>query len=207
MGQDREQQGGGSWLEKKLAALDALFDIADRGWPCGSDNPEIGPEAAQMVVRYLSGDFLSKETPRLLDISLLWIICCVAGVVRWTEEIWPVRLVGNKMQPTCVAVGEALIGFVVGGDRVSLNIPREPGNYHERTETRQGQKGAHCLAGGQKSRGIPKEARRCAGSYRGNSTSTGGSRSTTGEVLGGCTFMRLISRAGGLSTTARSNDR
>jgi hypothetical protein len=42
--------------DAQLGAL--MLDIADRGWPCGSANPEIGPEAARMVAHYLIGEML-----------------------------------------------------------------------------------------------------------------------------------------------------
>jgi hypothetical protein len=37
--------------DAQLGAL--MLDIADRGWPCGTANPEIGPEAARAVTHYL----------------------------------------------------------------------------------------------------------------------------------------------------------
>jgi hypothetical protein len=42
--------------DPQLAAL--MLDIADRGWPIGAANPEIEPEAAHMVARYLIGEML-----------------------------------------------------------------------------------------------------------------------------------------------------
>ncbi len=42
--------------DAQLGAL--MLDIADRGWPAGSGNPEIAPEAARMVAHYLIGELL-----------------------------------------------------------------------------------------------------------------------------------------------------
>lgn len=42
--------------DAQLGAL--MLDIADRGWPAGSGNPEIDPEAARMVAHYLIGESL-----------------------------------------------------------------------------------------------------------------------------------------------------
>jgi hypothetical protein len=46
-----------------------MLDLADRGWPCGSANPEIGPEAARMVAHYLIGEMLRLSCP--FDLRLL----------------------------------------------------------------------------------------------------------------------------------------
>jgi hypothetical protein len=46
-----------------------MLDIADRGWPCGSVNPEIGPEAARTVAHYLIGEMLRLSCP--FDLRLL----------------------------------------------------------------------------------------------------------------------------------------
>ena len=40
-----------------------MLDIADRGWPIGSSNPEIEPEAAHMVAHYLIGEMLRLSCP------------------------------------------------------------------------------------------------------------------------------------------------
>lgn len=42
--------------DAQLGAL--MLDIADRGWPCGSANPEVTPESARMVAHYLIGEML-----------------------------------------------------------------------------------------------------------------------------------------------------
>lgn len=42
--------------DAQLGAL--MLDIADHGWPCGSVNPEIGPEEARTVTHYLIGEML-----------------------------------------------------------------------------------------------------------------------------------------------------
>src|SRR5579885_1707341 len=42
--------------DAQLGAL--MLDIADRGWPCGSANPGIAPEAARAVAHYLIGEML-----------------------------------------------------------------------------------------------------------------------------------------------------
>jgi hypothetical protein len=47
--------------DPQLAAL--MLDIADRGWPIGSSNPEIDAEAAHMVARYLIGEMLRLACP------------------------------------------------------------------------------------------------------------------------------------------------
>jgi hypothetical protein len=38
-----------------------MLDIADRGWPVGSNNPEITPESARMVAHYLIGEMLRLD--------------------------------------------------------------------------------------------------------------------------------------------------
>jgi hypothetical protein len=53
--------------DAQLGAL--MLDIADRGWPGGSDNPEIKPETAGMVAHYLIGEMLRLECP--FDLRLL----------------------------------------------------------------------------------------------------------------------------------------
>ena len=53
--------------DAQLGAL--MLDIADRGWPCGSANPEIGPEAARTVACYLIGEMLRLSCP--FDLRLL----------------------------------------------------------------------------------------------------------------------------------------
>src|SRR6516165_3053227 len=53
--------------DAQLGAL--MLDIADRGWPCGSPNPEIGPEAARTVAHYLIGEMLRLSCP--FDLRLL----------------------------------------------------------------------------------------------------------------------------------------
>ena len=53
--------------DEQLGAL--MLDIADRGWPEGSDNPEISPEAARTVAHYLIGEMLRLECP--FDVRLL----------------------------------------------------------------------------------------------------------------------------------------
>ena len=53
--------------DAQLGAL--MLDIADRGWPCGSANPEIAPEAARMVAHYLIGEMLRLSCP--FDLRLL----------------------------------------------------------------------------------------------------------------------------------------
>ncbi len=47
--------------DAQLGAL--MLDIADRGWPIGSSNPEIEPEAAHMVAHYLIGEMLRLSCP------------------------------------------------------------------------------------------------------------------------------------------------
>jgi hypothetical protein len=47
--------------DAQLGAL--MLDIADRGWPIGAANPEIEPEAAHTVVRYLIGEMLRLSCP------------------------------------------------------------------------------------------------------------------------------------------------
>ena len=42
-----------------------MLDIADRGWPAGSGNPEIDPETARMVAHDLSGEMLQLSRSRL----------------------------------------------------------------------------------------------------------------------------------------------
>ncbi len=42
--------------DAQLGAL--MLDIADRGWPCDSARPEIGPEEARTVAHYLIGEML-----------------------------------------------------------------------------------------------------------------------------------------------------
>jgi hypothetical protein len=42
--------------DAQLGAL--MLDIADQGWPAGSGNPEIDPDAARMVARHLIGELL-----------------------------------------------------------------------------------------------------------------------------------------------------
>jgi len=54
--------------DAQLGAL--MLDITDRGWPCGSANPEIGPEAARMVAHYLIGAMLRLSCP--FDLRLLF---------------------------------------------------------------------------------------------------------------------------------------
>ncbi len=53
--------------DAQLGAL--MLDIADKGWPCGSANPEIGPEAARAVAHYLIGEMLRLSCP--FDLRLL----------------------------------------------------------------------------------------------------------------------------------------
>jgi hypothetical protein len=53
--------------DTQLGAL--MLDIADRGWPVGSANPEINPEKARMVTHYLIGEMLRLECP--FDLRLL----------------------------------------------------------------------------------------------------------------------------------------
>jgi hypothetical protein len=53
--------------DAQLGAL--MLDIADRGWPCGSVNPEIGPEEARTVAHYLIGEMLRLSCP--FDLRLL----------------------------------------------------------------------------------------------------------------------------------------
>lgn len=49
--------------------LNEVMGIADRGWPCRSANPEIGPEAARMVTHSLIGEMLRLSFP--FDLRLL----------------------------------------------------------------------------------------------------------------------------------------
>jgi len=42
--------------DARLGAL--MLDIADRGWPAGSGNPDIDSETARMVAHYLIGEML-----------------------------------------------------------------------------------------------------------------------------------------------------
>jgi hypothetical protein len=53
--------------DAQLGAL--MLDLADRGWPFGSVNPEIGPEAARTVAHYLIGEMLRLSCP--FDLRLL----------------------------------------------------------------------------------------------------------------------------------------
>jgi len=53
--------------DAQLGAL--MLDLADRGWPCGSVNPEIGPEEARKVAHYLIGEMLRLSCP--FDLRLL----------------------------------------------------------------------------------------------------------------------------------------
>src|SRR5271166_1309570 len=53
--------------DAQLGAL--MLDIADRGWPAGSGNPEIDPETARMVAHYLIGEMLRVSCP--FDLRLL----------------------------------------------------------------------------------------------------------------------------------------
>jgi hypothetical protein len=53
--------------DAQLGAL--MLDLADRGWPCGSVNPEIGPDAARTVAHYLIGEMLRLSCP--FDLRLL----------------------------------------------------------------------------------------------------------------------------------------
>jgi hypothetical protein len=53
--------------DAQLGAL--MLDIADRGWPCGSANLEIGPDAARTVADYLIGEMLRLSCP--FDLRLL----------------------------------------------------------------------------------------------------------------------------------------
>ena len=53
--------------DAQLGAL--MLDIADRGWPAGSSNPEINPDAARTVAHYLIGEMLRLECP--FDLRLL----------------------------------------------------------------------------------------------------------------------------------------
>jgi hypothetical protein len=53
--------------DAQLGAL--MLDLADRGWPCGSVNPEIGPEEARTVAHYLIGEMLRLSCP--FDLRLL----------------------------------------------------------------------------------------------------------------------------------------
>ncbi len=46
-----------------------MLDIADRGWPSGSGNPEINPESAHTVTHYLIGEMLRLACP--FDLRLL----------------------------------------------------------------------------------------------------------------------------------------
>jgi hypothetical protein len=47
--------------DAQLGAL--MLDIADRGWPIGSSNPEIDPQAAHVVAHYLIGEMLRLSCP------------------------------------------------------------------------------------------------------------------------------------------------
>jgi hypothetical protein len=53
--------------DAQLGAL--MLDIADRGWPSGSINPEINPESARTVTHYLIGEMLRLSCP--FDLRLL----------------------------------------------------------------------------------------------------------------------------------------
>ena len=53
--------------DAQLGAL--MLDIADRGWPAGSSNPEINPETARTVAHYLIGEMLRLACP--FDLRLL----------------------------------------------------------------------------------------------------------------------------------------
>ena len=53
--------------DAQLGAL--MLDIADRGWPQDSNNPEINPEAARTVAHYLIGKMLRLSCP--FDLRLL----------------------------------------------------------------------------------------------------------------------------------------
>ena len=47
--------------DAQLGAL--MLDIADRGWPFDSSNPEINPESARTVTHYLIGEMLQARLP------------------------------------------------------------------------------------------------------------------------------------------------
>jgi hypothetical protein len=53
--------------DAQLGAL--MLDIADRGWPSGSGNPEINPESARTIAHYLIGEMLRLACP--FDLRLL----------------------------------------------------------------------------------------------------------------------------------------
>lgn len=53
--------------DAQLGAL--MLDIADRGWPSGSANPEINAQAGHMVAHYLIGEMLRLSCP--FDLRLL----------------------------------------------------------------------------------------------------------------------------------------
>ncbi|MFZ1934988.1 MAG: hypothetical protein WCB27_18470 [Thermoguttaceae bacterium] len=53
--------------DAQLGAL--MLEIADRGWPAGSGNPEINPETARTVARYLISEMLRLSCP--FDLRLL----------------------------------------------------------------------------------------------------------------------------------------
>jgi hypothetical protein len=53
--------------DAQLGAL--MLDLADRGWPSGSANPEITPEEARTVADYLIGEMLRLACP--FDLRLL----------------------------------------------------------------------------------------------------------------------------------------
>jgi hypothetical protein len=53
--------------DAQLGAL--MLEIADRGWPVGSANPEINPETARTVAQYLISEMLRLSSP--FDLRLL----------------------------------------------------------------------------------------------------------------------------------------